>query len=74
MRAATTSTNPPGSRFTVPIVPLEFCWSDDSYTECVTANTTPRDALYDDLREGTGLTANLVHEITRLNAAHMAGP
>ncbi|WP_435348670.1 RNA-guided endonuclease InsQ/TnpB family protein [Haloarchaeobius sp. HRN-SO-5] len=43
----------------------EFCWSDDSYTECVTSNTTARDALYDDLREETNLTANLVQEAIR---------
>ena len=34
----------------------EFCWSDRSYIECVTANTTARDALYDELREETDLT------------------
>jgi len=43
----------------------EFCWSDTSYTECVTANTTARDALYDELREETDLTANLVQEAIR---------
>jgi len=43
----------------------EFCWSDHSYTECVTANTTARDALYDELREETELTANLVQEAIR---------
>ncbi len=43
----------------------EFCWSDDSYTECVTANTTARDALYDKLRDETDLTANLVQEAIR---------
>ncbi|TKX65876.1 RNA-guided endonuclease TnpB family protein [Halorubrum sp. GN11GM_10-3_MGM] len=43
----------------------EFCWSDDSYTDCVTANTTARDALYDELREETDLTANLVQEAIR---------
>ena len=43
----------------------EFCWSDHSYTECVTANTTARDVLYDELREETDLTANLVQEAIR---------
>jgi len=43
----------------------EFCWSDRSYIECVTANTTARDALYDELREETDLTANLVQEAIR---------
>ncbi|WP_158059562.1 RNA-guided endonuclease InsQ/TnpB family protein [Halorussus halophilus] len=43
----------------------EFCWSNNSYTECVTANTTARDALYDDLRDETDLTANLVQEAIR---------
>ncbi|TMT87038.1 transposase [Haloterrigena sp. H1] len=43
----------------------EFCWSDDSYTECITANTTARDALYDELRDETELTANLVQEAIR---------
>lgn len=43
----------------------EFCWSGDSYTECVTANTTARDTLYDDLRDETDLTANLVQEAIR---------
>ena len=43
----------------------EFCWSDRSHTECVTANTTARNALYDELREETELTANLVQEAIR---------
>ncbi|GAB6878813.1 RNA-guided endonuclease TnpB family protein [Halorubrum gandharaense] len=43
----------------------EFCWSDVSHTECVTANTTARDALYGELREETDLTANLVQEAIR---------
>ncbi|WP_436926261.1 RNA-guided endonuclease InsQ/TnpB family protein [Halosimplex amylolyticum] len=43
----------------------EFCWSDNSYTECVTANTTTRAALYDELRDETDLTANLVQEAIR---------
>ncbi|PSP83118.1 transposase [Halobacteriales archaeon QS_6_64_34] len=43
----------------------EFCWSDHSYTDCVTANTTARNALYDDLRDETELTANLVQEAIR---------
>ncbi|QKY21961.1 IS200/IS605 family element transposase accessory protein TnpB (plasmid) [Halolamina sp. CBA1230] len=43
----------------------EFCWSDTSHTECVTTNTTARDALYDELRDETDLTANLVQEAIR---------
>ena len=51
----------------------EFCWSDRSYTECVTANTTARDALYDDLREETDLTANLVQEAIRRGVQAVKG-
>jgi IS605 OrfB family transposase len=51
----------------------EFCWSDDSYTECVTANTTARDALYDELREETDLTANLVQEAIRRGVQAVTG-
>ncbi|WP_123620658.1 RNA-guided endonuclease TnpB family protein [Halorubrum sp. CSM-61] len=43
----------------------EFCWDDRSYTNCVTANSTARDALYAELREETELTANLVQEAIR---------
>jgi putative transposase len=43
----------------------EFCWNDDSYTNCVTANTTARDALYAELRGETNLTANLVQKVIR---------
>jgi putative transposase len=43
----------------------EFCWNKYDYTECVTANTTARDALYSELREATELTANLVQEAIR---------
>ena len=43
----------------------EFCRSDDSYIKRVTANTTARDALYDELRDETDLTANLVQEAIR---------
>ncbi|MFC7224110.1 RNA-guided endonuclease InsQ/TnpB family protein [Halalkalicoccus sp. GCM10025322] len=43
----------------------EFCWDDDSYTNCVAANTTARGALYAELREETDLTANLVQEAIR---------
>jgi putative transposase len=42
--------------------PAAFCWSNASYTECVTANKVPRDALYEELREETDLIANLVQE------------
>ena len=44
---------------------VEFCWSDDSHTECITANTTARGALYDDLHEETDLTAILIQEAIR---------
>ena len=40
----------------------EFCRDDTDYTECVTANSTARGALYDELRAETDLTANLVQE------------
>ncbi|WP_458209509.1 RNA-guided endonuclease InsQ/TnpB family protein [Haladaptatus sp. NG-SE-30] len=43
----------------------EFCWDDTDHTNCVTANSTARDALYDDLRDETDLTANLVQEAIR---------
>jgi putative transposase len=43
----------------------EFCWDTTSYTNCVTANTTARDVLYDELRSETALTANLVQEAIR---------
>ncbi|MDB2272522.1 transposase [Halorubrum ezzemoulense] len=51
----------------------EFCWSDESYTECVTVNTTARSALYDDLREETDLTANLVQEAIRRGVHAVTG-
>jgi len=51
----------------------EFCWSDESYTECVTVNTTARGALYDDLREETDLTANLVQEAIRRGVRAVTG-
>lgn len=37
-----------------------FCWDDSDYEQCVTANSTARDALYDELRVATDLTADLV--------------
>ena len=43
----------------------EFCWDERSYTNCITANSTARDALYEELREETELTANLVQEAIR---------
>ncbi|MGM0718596.1 MAG: RNA-guided endonuclease InsQ/TnpB family protein [Halobacteriota archaeon] len=43
----------------------EFCWDNSDYEQCVTANSTARDALYDDLRAETDLTANLVQEAIR---------
>jgi transposase len=43
----------------------EFCWDNDPYTNCITANSTARDALYEELREETELTANLVQEAIR---------
>ncbi|QOS12692.1 transposase [Haloferax sp. Atlit-10N] len=51
----------------------EFCWSDRSYTECVTVNTTTRDALYDELRVETNLTANLVQEAIRRGVEAVKG-
>jgi len=58
IRPTVTSTNPPDSFLTVWNRAAEFCWSDDSYTECVTANSTARDALYDELRDETDPIAN----------------
>jgi putative transposase len=43
----------------------KFCWNDTSYKNCITANTTARNALYKELREETDLTANLVQEAIR---------
>ena len=43
----------------------EFCWDTTDYTNCVTSNSKARDALYDDLRAETNLTANLVQEAIR---------
>ncbi|MFP9062507.1 RNA-guided endonuclease InsQ/TnpB family protein [Natrialbaceae archaeon A-chndr2] len=43
----------------------EVCWDGNSYTNCITANSTARDALYAELREETDLTANLVQEAIR---------
>jgi hypothetical protein len=43
----------------------DYCWDESSYKDCVTANTTARDALYAELREETDLTANLVQEAIR---------
>ena len=43
----------------------EFCWDNTDYRQCVTANSTARDALYDELRDETDLTANLVQEAIR---------
>ena len=43
----------------------DYCWDPISHKECVTANTTARDALYAELREETDLTANLVQEAIR---------
>ena len=43
----------------------EFCWDTTDYTNCVTSNSKARDALYDDLRAETDLTANLVQEAIR---------
>jgi len=38
----------------------DYCWSNTSYTECKTNKRQVRDALYDDLRNETGLQAQLV--------------
>lgn len=43
----------------------EFCWDSNFYTNGVTANSTARDALYEELREDPDLTANLVQEAIR---------
>ena len=51
----------------------ELCWSDNSHIKCVTANTTARDALYDELRDETDLTANLVQEAIRRGVQAVKG-
>ena len=51
----------------------EFCWSNESYTDCVTANTTARNALYEELRVETDLTANLVQEAIRCGVQAVTG-
>ena len=38
----------------------EFCWSDRSYEECRAHKRRVRNAIYDDLRAETDLTANVV--------------
>lgn len=38
----------------------EVCWSKYDYEECITNKCTAQAALYDELRENTDLTANLV--------------
>jgi len=43
----------------------DYCWDNTSYEHCVTSNSKARDALYDQLREETDLTANLVQEAIR---------
>ena len=43
----------------------KFCWNDTSYTECKTNKRQVRDALYSDLREETGLQAQLVQAAIR---------
>jgi len=43
----------------------EFCWDEESYSNCVITNTTARNALYDELRAETELTANLVQQAIR---------
>jgi IS605 OrfB family transposase len=51
----------------------EFCWDNNDYEQCVTANSTARDALYDELRAETDLTANLVQEAIRRAVQAVAG-
>jgi len=43
----------------------DYCWSDISFTECKTNKRQVRDALYSDLREETGLQAQLVQAAIR---------
>lgn len=38
----------------------EFCWDNTDYKQCCTNKRKAQAALYDELREHTDLTANLV--------------
>lgn len=38
----------------------EVCWNEYDYEKCITSKRTAQSALYDELREATDLTANLV--------------
>jgi len=37
----------------------DYCWDGSSYKDCVTANTTARDALYAELHAGSRLSLPL---------------
>jgi len=43
----------------------DYCWSNESYTECKTNKRGVRDALYDDFREEIDLPAQLVQAAIR---------
>jgi transposase, IS605 OrfB family, central region len=51
----------------------EFCWNNTGYEQCITANSTARSALYDELRAETDLTANLVQEGIRRSVQAVTG-
>jgi putative transposase len=51
----------------------EYCWSDTSFTKCKTNKRQVRDALYSDLREKTGLQAQLVQAAIRRGVEAIKG-
>lgn len=61
---ATTSTKQPNNSFTAPTVPPSSVGTIPT-TRTASRPTTARSALYDELRDETDLTANLVQEAIR---------
>jgi len=51
----------------------DYCWSDTSFTECKTNKRQVRDALYSELREETGLQAQLVQAAIRRGVEAVKG-
>ncbi len=54
----------------------EFCWDDTSYKNCITANTTARNALYKELRAETDLSKSRsrIHPTCRAVEAKQVAP
>ena len=46
-------------------VTSDYCWDNYDYDDCVTSKATAEQALYDDLKAETDLTANLVQKAIR---------